>query len=47
MEKRIIPFSPPDMSDEEINKVIDTLKSGWIRTEPKVKKMSWFYFFGL
>lgn len=38
MEKRIIPFSPPDMSDEEINEVIDTLKSGWITTGPKVKK---------
>lgn len=38
MEKRIISFSPPDMSDEEINEVIDTLKSGWITTGPKVKK---------
>lgn len=38
MEKRIIPFSPPDMSDEEINEVIDTLKSGWITTGPKVKE---------
>lgn len=38
MEKRIIPFSPPDISDEEINEVIDTLKSGWITTGPKVKK---------
>ena len=38
MEKRLIPFSPPDMSDEEINEVIDTLKSGWITTGPKVKE---------
>ena len=38
MEKRLIPFSPPDMSDEEINEVINTLKSGWITTGPKVKE---------
>ncbi len=38
MEKRNIPFSPPDMSEEEINEVIDTLKSGWITTGPKVKE---------
>ena len=30
-------FSPPDISDEEINEVIDTLKSGWITTGPKTK----------
>lgn len=38
MKKRNIPFSPPDMSEEEINEVIDTLKSGWITTGPKVKE---------
>lgn len=32
-----IPFSPPDISDEEINEVVDTLKSGWITTGPKTK----------
>ncbi|WP_312654110.1 DegT/DnrJ/EryC1/StrS family aminotransferase [Proteiniclasticum sp.] len=36
-ELRSIPFSPPDISDEEINEVIDTLKSGWITTGPKTK----------
>lgn len=35
---RKIPFSPPDISDEEINEVVDTLKSGWITTGPKTKK---------
>lgn len=35
--RRNIPFSPPDISDEEINEVIDTLKSGWITTGPKTK----------
>jgi len=34
---RQIPFSPPDISDEEINEVVDTLKSGWITTGPKTK----------
>lgn len=38
MEKRNIPFSPPDMGEEEINEVINTLKSGWITTGPKVKE---------
>ena len=33
-----IPFSPPDISDSEIDEVIDTLKSGWITTGPKTKK---------
>lgn len=32
-----IPFSPPDISELEINEVIDTLKSGWITTGPKTK----------
>lgn len=33
-----IPFSPPDITEEEINEVVDTLKSGWITTGPKTKK---------
>lgn len=33
----VIPFSPPDISEAEINEVIDTLKSGWITTGPKTK----------
>lgn len=36
--KRTIPFSPPDIGEDEINEVIDTLKSGWITTGPKVKE---------
>lgn len=34
---RLVPFSPPDITDEEIKEVIDTLKSGWITTGPKTK----------
>ena len=33
-----IPFSPPDMSEDEINEVADTLRNGWITTGPKVKE---------
>ena len=38
MEKRKITFSPPDITDREIEEVVDTLKSGWITTGPKTKK---------
>lgn len=37
MEKRKILFSPPDISQAEIDEVVDTLKSGWITTGPKTK----------
>ena len=33
-----IPFSPPDITDLEINNVIEVLKSGWITTGPMTKK---------
>ena len=33
-----IPFSTPEIDDSEINEVIDTLRSGWITTGPKVKQ---------
>lgn len=39
MKEYNIPFSPPDISDGEINEVIDTLKSGWITTGPKTKEL--------
>ena len=39
MKKYNILFSPPDISDGEINEVIDTLKSGWITTGPKTKEL--------
>ena len=34
-----IPFSPPDMSELEIQEVADTIKSGWITTGPKTKEL--------
>lgn len=33
-----IPFSPPDITECEIEEVVDTLRSGWITTGPKVKE---------
>ena len=33
-----IPFSPPDMSELEIEEVAKALRSGWITTGPKVKE---------
>ncbi|SKA62898.1 dTDP-4-amino-4,6-dideoxygalactose transaminase [Eubacterium uniforme] len=39
MEKRNIAFSPPDISELEIEEVIQTLKSGWITTGPRVKEL--------
>ena len=36
--KTNIPFSPPDITDVEINNVVKVLKSGWITTGPKTKE---------
>lgn len=38
MKLRKVPFSPPDMSDAEIEQVADALRSGWITTGPKTKE---------
>ena len=35
---RIIPFSPPDMSEAEIAQVAEALRSGWITTGPRTKE---------
>lgn len=37
-EKRNIPFSPPDMTQAEIDAVAAALRSGWITTGPKTKE---------
>lgn len=36
---RVIPFSPPDISEAEINEVAAALRSGWITTGPRTKKL--------
>jgi dTDP-4-amino-4,6-dideoxygalactose transaminase len=33
-----LPFALPDIGDEEIAEVVDTLKSGWVTTGPKAKR---------
>lgn len=35
---RNIPFSPPDMSEEEVLEVSEALRSGWITTGPRTKE---------
>lgn len=35
--KMNIPFSPPDVGEEEISEIAETLRSGWITTGPKTK----------
>lgn len=37
MERRVIPFSPPDISEAEILEVTKALESGWITTGPRTK----------
>lgn len=34
-----VPFSPPDISEPEINEVAAALRSGWITTGPRTKKL--------
>lgn len=38
MRDTFLPFSPPLIGEEEINEVVDTLRSEWITTGPKVKR---------
>jgi dTDP-4-amino-4,6-dideoxygalactose transaminase len=38
MRENFLPFSPPLLGEEEINEVIDTLRSNWITTGPKTKR---------
>lgn len=40
MRDKFLLFSPPSIGDEEIDEVIDTLKSEWITTGPKTKKFA-------
>ena len=38
MKLRNIPFSPPDMTEAEVEQVAEALHSGWITTGPKTKE---------
>ncbi len=37
--KRNVPFSPPDISEMEIQEVAEALRSGWITTGPRTKQL--------
>lgn len=39
IKKRIIPFSPPDISETEIKEVKEAMRSGWITTGPRTKEL--------
>ena len=39
MTKTKVPFSPPMITEEMIAEVVDTLRSGWITTGPKTKRL--------
>ena len=38
-KNRNIPFSPPDISELEIQEVVAALRSGWITTGPRTKQL--------
>lgn len=40
MRDTFLPFAPPLVGEEEINEVIDTLRSGWLTTGPKTRKFA-------
>lgn len=39
IKKLNIPFSPPDITEEEIQAVADVMRSGWLTTGPKTKEL--------
>ena len=38
MTQTFLPFALPDIGEEEIAEVVDTLRSGWVTTGPKTKR---------
>lgn len=36
---KTISFSPPDITEAEIKEVAEALRSGWITTGPRTKKL--------
>lgn len=37
-EQKFLPFALPEIGEEEINEVVDALRSGWVTTGPKTKQ---------
>lgn len=40
MRETFLPFAPPLIGEEEIEEVIDTLRSGWLTTGPKTRRFA-------
>ncbi|TDR80178.1 DegT/DnrJ/EryC1/StrS family aminotransferase [Paludibacterium purpuratum] len=38
MSEKFLPFALPEIGEEEINEVVDALRSGWVTTGPKTKQ---------
>lgn len=38
MNSHFLPFALPDISEDEINEVVDSLRSGWLTTGPKTRR---------
>jgi len=38
MTQAFLPFALPEIGEEEINEIVDSLRSGWITTGPKTKR---------
>lgn len=38
MRAQFLPFHVPDVSEDEIQSVAETIRSGWLTTGPKVKQ---------
>lgn len=38
--QRRIPFARPDITEAEIDEVVDTLRSGWLTTGPKTRRFA-------
>jgi len=38
MSETFLPYALPDIGEEEINEVVDALRSGWVTTGPKTKQ---------
>ena len=38
VRESFLPFALPDIGEEEIASVVETLRSGWLTTGPKVKR---------
>lgn len=38
VERKFLPFAAPDIGEEEIAEVVDSLRSGWVTTGPKARR---------